>query len=605
MPSKNLTPKSEIFTENCNLRMEIEDLRKERSERYTLTDKPEDDKSTWYSVFRNKNFKKFGFIFLLLLMVFSSIFVVTIYSERLISKLVESIHEKQLKIHLTEATGTSGSRKDKDIQDCYDGELKKTFPDVGYALFGYNIIRGYPLAEGRDPGFTRPIFKADYREKRQTPDCRYAVPQGLILAPDVSCVTSFTSKVIKDSKQFSDALSVSAHASGGGWGVSFSASTDYQKKTSQMSASESVFILSTAHCNYYFSKLDQVRPPPLSKSFVAKARLLKNETDIIDFFDYYGTHFPKYVLFGARFTYEHKMSKSNFQKESSNSISVSAQASYSGLLSLSGGFGMSKSQSEKAQNFQQQVETSTISVGAPPPANGDTMTWASTVKDTPVPVKYKLASIEELFTETYMKDTKIDYVTLYGKVKKAKNNYCKYLQRKGKVDSCDQVDGYKAYEKISLGAGYYKRTEDTLDMCKTACLDETKCVAVVYKPGKPKAKPGEPRSCYLYQGGLSSQAKAETDKTKTFLFTDNLKLLDKNFTISDAEFPSKGARNDGHIAQNETMCAASCKAEKDIYLAYTFKNGKSSSEKNCFIYREFHMTTLKYKKGSNTVINPK
>ena len=92
------------------------------------------------------------------------------------------------------------------------------------------------------------------------------------------------------------------------------------------------------------------------------------------------------------------MSKSTSQKEYSDSLSVSAKASYSGLFSLSGGFGMSKSQSEKAQKLQQQVETSTISVGALPPANGDTMTWASTVKDTPVPVKYHLASIEDIFT---------------------------------------------------------------------------------------------------------------------------------------------------------------------------------------------------------------
>ena len=74
--------------------------------------------------------------------------MVTIYSERSISKLVESIHGKQLKIHLKQATGTSGSRNDEAIQDCYDGELIKTFLDVGYALFGYNIIRGYLLAEG-------------------------------------------------------------------------------------------------------------------------------------------------------------------------------------------------------------------------------------------------------------------------------------------------------------------------------------------------------------------------------------------------------------------------------------------------------------------------
>ena len=92
------------------------------------------------------------------------------------------------------------------------------------------------------------------------------------------------------------------------------------------------------------------------------------------------------------------MSSSSYKTLSSSEFSVSVQASYSGLFSVGGGFGLDSSQSQAASRFSKNVETTTIAVGAPPPSNGDAMTWASTVKDTPVPVYYSMGSIEELFT---------------------------------------------------------------------------------------------------------------------------------------------------------------------------------------------------------------
>ena len=70
-----------------------------------------------------------------------------------------------------------GLRKDYRLQLCGSSKLKQTFPDLDYALYGYNILRGYPLHTGHDPGFTMPIFKADYSGGRQTSDCRCDVPE--------------------------------------------------------------------------------------------------------------------------------------------------------------------------------------------------------------------------------------------------------------------------------------------------------------------------------------------------------------------------------------------------------------------------------------------
>ena len=54
-----------------------------------------------------------------------------------------------------------GMRNDYLLQDCQYGGFKKSFPDLDYALMGYNVLKGYPLAAGHDPGFTHPIFKVN------------------------------------------------------------------------------------------------------------------------------------------------------------------------------------------------------------------------------------------------------------------------------------------------------------------------------------------------------------------------------------------------------------------------------------------------------------
>ena len=109
----------------------------------------------------------------------------------------------------------SGVRLDSDLQDCQNALWKRSFPDLDYALLGYDILNGYPLAIGHDPGFTHPIFLTNYTSGKQTSDCRYSVPQGLVVVPDVSCETSFSSKVIRNRLEMSNSLGIAANIEGG------------------------------------------------------------------------------------------------------------------------------------------------------------------------------------------------------------------------------------------------------------------------------------------------------------------------------------------------------------------------------------------------------
>ena len=203
-----------------------------------------------------------------------------------------------------------------------------------------------------------------------------------------------------------------------------------------MSSGEYLYIISQAQCRYYFSKMDDTDPPPFHPGFVSWAKRLSNwngnNDAVFEFIKYYGTRNLSEVTFGARFMKNHKMSQTKYSELRSQKISVEAQASYSGLFSIGGGFSMDSEQRSAVHNFQKSVETSTITVGAAPPSNGDAMTWASSVQENPVPIKYTLTPIHNLFTSIFLMLTWMLCVR-WSRMQ----NYWQALKNEGRVDSCD------------------------------------------------------------------------------------------------------------------------------------------------------------------------
>ena len=107
----------------------------------------------------------------------------------------------------------SGAIFDNDFQDCNGTKWKNTFPDLDFALLGYDILHGDPNAEC-DPGFKHPIFRADYSELRQSADCRYSIPVGLTAYPCQSCLVSFESKLVRNKQEMSKLLGGAAKVEG-------------------------------------------------------------------------------------------------------------------------------------------------------------------------------------------------------------------------------------------------------------------------------------------------------------------------------------------------------------------------------------------------------
>ena len=231
-----------------------------------------------------------------------------------------------------------------------------------------------------------------------------------------------------------------------------------------MSSGEYLYIISQAQCRYYFSKLDATEPPPFHPGFVSWAKKLaspdSSQDDLVQFIQYFGTHYASEITFGARFMKQHKVSQTKYESLREKDVSVEAQASYSGLFSVGGGFSLNSKQRSAASNFQESVETSTITVGAAPPSNGDAMTWASSVQENPVPTKYSLSPVYDLFTEKFAKLLPgIDLNAMRQRLINTSRNYCWILKKKGKIDSCDNSINLgttlQGVDVTSFGKYYY------------------------------------------------------------------------------------------------------------------------------------------------------
>ncbi|XP_025102439.1 uncharacterized protein LOC112569016 [Pomacea canaliculata] len=196
---------------------------------------------------------------------------------------------------------------------------------MDYSLFGYNSLKGCPLTSGRDPGFTLPIFSGEFHV---TPDFRYSVPRGVLLSHDVSCVTSFTSKVVETPYDLTTLLTGTARLGADKWGPPFSASKHFHKLSEELR--KHVLVVTTAVCSLYDLTLLLSEPPSFHLSFADWMIKLNNTDDedkYLEFLDTYGTHFVSRARFGASRTVIYKMDDNVYRLLTEDH--VTSAASYS------------------------------------------------------------------------------------------------------------------------------------------------------------------------------------------------------------------------------------------------------------------------------------
>jgi hypothetical protein len=162
-------------------------------------------------------------------------------------------------------------------------------------------------------------------------------------------------------------------------------------------------------------------------------------------------------------------------------------------------------------DFRENVETKTMTVGAPPPEEGGANAWASEVKDNPVPSSYQLSSIENLFTATYMKSLGVDYNGIFKKIVSYKQNYCLFLQKKGEIESCEDLAAGIELKNTRIVGHYKEEAVSSVSDCIEICLDDIPCVAVSFCTTC-SAKNRDYKTCHLIaENNTDSLTSIKTD----------------------------------------------------------------------------------------------
>lgn len=242
---------------------------------------------------------------------------------------------------------------------------------------------------------------------------------------------------------------------------------------------------------------------------------------------------------------------------------------------------MDSTQQEAASNFSKNVETKTITVGAPPPANGDANTWASTVKDSPIPMEYKLVSIEKLFSKRYMDYLNVNYLKISGNMMRLQSDYCNYLKKDGQVENCKPITpGLHLYNTKLKNPDTY--TVLSRQVCTDYCLQRIDCKAISYCTSCTE----DHQVCYTYTGDDMRADTVDTnDQWQSIIFissiTDYL-TLDNTYIV--------GTTRANITETDQSYCVFYCVTDPHC-IAYTTVTTKDNIF--CNLYNEIEILGLK------------
>ncbi|XP_025102340.1 uncharacterized protein LOC112568963 isoform X2 [Pomacea canaliculata] len=485
------------------------------------------------------------------------------------------------------------TQADQKVPECSGQQITQDAFVADYLLLGYNSLKGNPLRSGRDPGFTLPIFSTEYNSGHVTPDCRSNVPEGVIVSSDVSCVTSFTSKVVATPYDLTKLLSVTAHVGDVGWGPSFSASDDFRTLSHKLR--DNILVVSTATCSSYHVTLSPLEPPPFSSVFLHWILKLTDTDDddvYLEFLHTFGTHFVSRARFGASLTLVHTMEDSDYRRQTQSH--VTAAATYFAAARLGHSLTLTPHQQEAADKFANEVETTTIAVGVPPPADLTSVTWLTSVRENPMAISYDLTSVESLFSDPLMgKDSRlkryaIDHVRVKAKLAAMKDKYCQKLKREGLVLDCEQVAGVKLLQTKLIGRSRL-RNVTSANQCVEKCYQLPGCVAVTYCAKCDSNEVGH-KDCHMFRVDDIHSAVTDPQRQTTILTNKLQTLLMLHNTSTVAE-------SDNITVTSARECMTSC-SEDDLCLAFTLSD---SHEPNmtCSLHSDSLLLSFKQSTENN------
>jgi len=323
--------------------------------------------------------------------------------------------------------------------DCMDPNAPR-MNNIGYVLSGYDIYRGNPIPtyDIVDPGTRSLIFAAEYNGD-MTPDYRYCTPEGISLLKcsgncQLSFQTDFISGTYSYHEKMSGSVGVGGSAGTGKVNGSFGASIGWNHVNDMTTGGANLFTMSEIQCCVYISEMFEFLRPPFHPNFIAGLHTLTetyDEHSYRRFLESFGTHYVKKSTMGAIFGEQSMISAESWtymvQQGWNIGIMAGMSAGFSGNINMT----IDYNETERETFDRYTSEQLLYSRGAPPPADGQALTWASSTFDNPNVLSFTLDRIDNLYL--------LDYVSsgVVANLGKALDGFCATLVAEGELEDCN------------------------------------------------------------------------------------------------------------------------------------------------------------------------
>lgn len=332
--------------------------------------------------------------------------------------------------------------------------------NIGYLSYGYDIFMGNPNPfNGLDAGFRNfPFFDFKYDTNTLTSDGVYLIPDRVTATSQLECNLDMTTTTIKSSSSYQKTLNENLDVTLGVLpNVSFTANTEFKSVKRGVNNESKVYTSSISKCSVYNAQINSYYPPEIHPGFIAEVKDLPSvynsytKQQYMNFIRRRGTHYFSGMVMGAKVGYFSTLTKSGYNNLQSSGVKVTIEATYSALKKVHAK-SVTDSQKEETQAFEKEVkETVQISVGSLPPKDGDQLSWAQQTYTSPMPIKYSLDSISNLFTNHFLPSIN-DIDSLRANMENALKDYCGYLKLLGIIETCSE-DGTSVAGSCRLCAG--------------------------------------------------------------------------------------------------------------------------------------------------------
>jgi len=323
---------------------------------------------------------------------------------------------------------------------CEDADAPR-MNNIGYVMSGYDIYFGNPVPtyDIVDPGFRSLVFAAEYNGD-MTPDYRYCTPEGIsLLSCSGNCALTFNTDFIFGTYSYNEDLSgkvgIGVGVSGAGNKVngSFSGSIGWHHVNDMTENGANAFTMSEAKCCVYTSEMFEFMRPPLHKNFIAGLHSLTEEYNAVvyrRFIKAFGTHFITRSQMGAIFGEQSMISSESWSYLVENGWNIKSMASMSAMFSANMSLNVDYNETERETFGRYTKEQLLYSRGAPPPSDGNPLTWADNTFTEPNVLSITLERLDALYLEEYVSSA---VVTNLGK---ALDEYCEALVAEGALKDC-------------------------------------------------------------------------------------------------------------------------------------------------------------------------